>query len=509
MKLVYRRKSLTQASLKLPQQWRRLYRGLVAAVLTSSSLVNLWLVQPAEAQTKAYCQLSADAIAEKESLRSSALKGNPDAQTRYKALLKKHAERLQQCRSQTWPRTQAIWLRLYPCDIRQGALDELMDRLVNRGYNQVYVETFADGQVLLPVAENRTPWPSVVRTPGAEKVDLLAQAINKGHERGLKVYAWMFSMNFGYSYSQRSDRQEVLARDGKGQTSSLVVEDGSQVFIDPYNPLAKRDYYDLVQAMVRRRPDGVLFDYIRYPRQAGASSVVTKVQDLWIYGDGAREALYQRALNNKGRDLIQRYLTKGFIRAGDVAEVDKLYPQEGSPLWQGRKPPDEEMKATPGQRQPLLQWELWQLSVAHAAQGVLDFINLASQPAARQGITTGAVFFPEGNQPIGQGGYDSRIQPWDRFPASMEWHPMSYGTCGSTNCIVSQVQRVLSQAPPGTQVQPVLAGAWGKSYNSRPSLEEQMQAIRSGTPQINAVSHFAFSWQEPEVDRDRKSCGSR
>jgi hypothetical protein len=86
---------------------------------------------------------------------------------------------------------------------------------------------------------------------------------------------------------------------------------------------------------------------------------------------------------------------------------------------------------------------------------------------------------------------------------------MSYGTCGSTNCIVSQVQRVLSQAPPGTQVQPVLAGAWGKSYNSRPSLEDQMQAIRSGTPQINAVSHFAFSWQEPEVDRDRKSCRSR
>jgi hypothetical protein len=370
---------------------------LVAAVLTSSSLVNLWLVQPAEAQTKAYCQLSADAIAEKESLRSSALKGNPDAQTRYKALLKKHAERLQQCRSQTWPRTQAIWLRLYPCDIRQGASMNLWIVWLTEATTKFMWKPLLTVRCCCPVAENRTPWPSVVRTPGAEKVDLLAQAINKGHERGLKVYAWMFSMNFGYSYSQRSDRQEVLARDGKGQTSSLVVEDGSQVFIDPYNPLAKRDYYDLVQAMVRRRPDGVLFDYIRYPRQAGASSVVTKVQDLWIYGDGAREALYQRALNNKGRDLIQRYLTKGFIRAGDVAEVDKLYPQEGSPLWQGRKPPDEEMKATPGQRQPLLQWELWQLSVAHAAQGVLDFINLASQPATRQGITTGAVFFPEGN----------------------------------------------------------------------------------------------------------------
>ncbi|WP_347277010.1 family 10 glycosylhydrolase [Coleofasciculus sp. FACHB-SPT36] len=509
MRLVFRRKFVGQASLRLPQTWQRVYRGLVAAVLTSSSLINPYLgSQPALAQTKAYCQLSADAIAQKESLRVSAVKGNSDSQGRYRTLLKKHAESLQQCRQQTWPRVQAIWLRLYPCDIRPGALDELMDRLVNRGYNQVYVEVFSDGQVLLPKAENSTPWPSVIRTPGAEKVDLLAQAINKGRERGMQVYAWMFAMNFGYSYSQRPDRQQALARDGMGKTSLSVTEDGSQAFIDPYNAQAKRDYYQLVQEVVRRRPDGVLFDYIRYPRQSGSASVVTKVQDLWIYGDGSRQALYNRALNNKGRELIERYITKGFISAGDVAGVDKLYPDEGSPLWQGRNPAADEMKATASQRQARLQWELWQLSVAHAAQGVVDFVALASLPAQRQRIRTGAVFFPEGNQTVGQGGYDSRVQPWDRFPSYMEWHPMSYATCGNTSCIVPQVERVLSLAPPGTQVSPVLAGAWGKSFNSRPSLEQQMQAIRAGAPQVNSISHFAFSWQEPEVDRDRKFCGA-
>lgn len=237
-------------------------RRLLAAVLTSSLVSNFWSY-PAQAQTTAYCQLPAAAKQEKESLLQSSLKGNKDAEKGYKVLLKQHAEQVRQCRNRTWPQTQGIWLRLYPCDIRPGALDDIMDRLVNQGYNQVYIEVFSDGQVLLPASANPTIWPAVVRVAGAENTDLLAQAIQKGHERGLKVYAWMFLMNFGYSYALRPDRESVLARDGKGQTSLYVVDNGSQVFIDPYNLQAKRDYYQLVQEVIRRRPDGVLFDYVR------------------------------------------------------------------------------------------------------------------------------------------------------------------------------------------------------------------------------------------------------
>jgi uncharacterized lipoprotein YddW (UPF0748 family) len=91
---------------------------------------------------------------------------------------------------------------------------------------------FSDGQVLLPASTNPTVWPSLVRTPG-DANDLLAQAVQKGHERGLKVYAWMFLMNFGYSYALRPDRQSVLARNGKAETSLDLVDNQSQVFIDP------------------------------------------------------------------------------------------------------------------------------------------------------------------------------------------------------------------------------------------------------------------------------------
>ncbi|MEH2387787.1 MAG: family 10 glycosylhydrolase [Nostoc sp.] len=482
------------------------WRCLFAVIFTSSSLLPNLGSEPARAQGTEYCQLSSTAVQEKENLRLSALKGNEDAQTRYQNMVEKQAEELQECRTRTWPQVQAIWLRLYPCDIRPGTIDQIMDRIVNRGYNQVYLEVFYDGQVLLPARANPTVWPAVIRTPGAENMDILATAIKKGRQRGLKVYAWMFTINFGYTYAQHPDREGAIARNGKGQTSLYVVDNGSQVFIDPYNLQAKRDYYQLVQQVLRRRPDGLLLDYVRYPRQAGSDSIATKVSDLWLFSPATQEALFKRAQNYKGLDLIRRFLSKGYVTAGDIAEIDKLYPQEGEPLWQGRIPPPAQNPILPAtDRQPLLQWELWQLAVAHAMQGILDFVNIASYPTKQQGIPTGVVFFPEGNQTLGQG-YDSRLQPWDRFPTTLEWHPMLYGSCGNVSCIVTEVQRVLSMAKPGTQIIPALAGQWGKSISNRPSLEVQMQALRQFAPQLKGVSHFAYSWQYPESDSDRKFC---
>ncbi len=502
------------------------WQKAIATIISSSLVTTSIGYSPAPAQTTAYCQFSASANQEKQNLLSSTLKGDRDAQTRYQGLLNQHSQQLQECRNRTWPQVQAIWLRLYPCDLQAGRLDEIMDRIINRGYNQVYVEVFADGQVLLPMGSNRTAWPSVVRTPGNEKVDLLAQAIQKGHERGLKVYAWMFMMNFGYSYGQRSDRQSVLARNGRGETSLYFVDNESQVFVDPYNLQAKRDYYQLINEVARRRPDGVLFDYVRYPRGLGANSVITKVQDLWIYGDAAQQALSKRALNSKGSELIGRYAKKGSLSVADVAAVDQLYPQEGEPMWQGRTPPapppviaspKEDVPSSPtpsaivlpsaAQRQPRLQWELWQLSVAHAIQGILDFLAVAAWPVQRQGIKAGAVFFPDANQTVGQG-YDSRLQPWHRFPTTLEWHAMAYANCGNAACIAALVQKVTTQTPEA-QVIPAIAGVWGKTISNRPSLEAQMQAIRTVAPQVRGVSHFAFSWQEPQLDSERKSCQVR
>ncbi|MGK7925954.1 MAG: family 10 glycosylhydrolase, partial [Spirulina sp.] len=308
--------------------WQQMVSGIA---IGATAIAQLALPPRAIAQTGAYCRATPDAIAQKELLRQRAINGDGDAKVEYQAFIKTQGDRLAQCRRQTWPRVQAIWLRLHPCDARPGELDKVLDQIVNKGYNEVYVEVFYDSRVLLPAADNPTPWISVVQARGAENIDLLADAIQKGRQRGLKVYAWLFTLNFGYAYGVRPDRQNALARNGRGQDSTAIVPDGSQVFIDPYNRQAQIDYYQLLQSILKRRPDGVLFDYIRYPRGSGNGSVASSVRDLWIYGEASQQALLQRAKNNQGRDLIQRFLRQGRITSGDVSAVRRRYPNEGSP----------------------------------------------------------------------------------------------------------------------------------------------------------------------------------
>jgi len=471
--------------------------------------------RPAQAQRPEFCHLPTHEVQQKQQLLVAGLRGDERSMEQYEDMVDRHAEFLKDCRQQNWPQNQAIWVRLYPCDARPGVMEQLFDMMVNKGYNRVYVEVFGAGQVLLPQADNPTVWPSVVRSPGYENQDLLAEAIAKGRERGMKVYAWMFSMNFGHSYLQRSGSPQILARNGQGQSSldysrQLSINGGEvnheEVFIDPYNAQARTDYYTLVQSVLRRNPDGMLFDYIRYPRGSGADSVADRVDDLWIYGSSAQQAFLQRAQNRSGQDIIRRFLQRGYLTNQDVVEVASLHPGEPQPLWQSLEPTSSYGAATADQRRVYLQQNLWRLAIAHAFQGVVDFLNTAAAPVQSHGIPAGAVFFPEGNQFVGQTGIDSRVQPWDRFPRSMEWHPMSYATCGGTGCIVSQIQRVVEQATNPGQVKPVLAGDWGERMNNRPALEAQMLAIRQAAPQIRTVSHFAFSWQEPEYDRQRKFC---
>lgn len=482
---------------------RNCFSTVVAGSLVASSLFGSSQTQSAFAATDYYCQLDEELAQQKEQLLQASLAGDERSQQQYQEIVSQHAEILQECRSSNWPQEQAIWLRLYPCDVSPGSIDYVLDRIVNQGYNRVHLEVFYDSQVLLPPGDNDSPWISVVRTPGSENVDLLQQAIKKGQQRGLKVYAWLFTMNFGYSYAQRPDRQDGLARNGAGESSLNFVSDRSQAFIDPYNRQVQTDYYRLVESVLQRQPDGILFDYIRYPKGSGADSLVQDVKDLWIYSSASLETLLRRGTNQKGQEIIRRYVEKGNITTEDLRNVDGLYPGEGEPSWQGRATND---PTSTSDRVSSLRSDLWFFTVAHAAQGVIDFLSFAASPAQERNIPAGSVFFPDANRLVGNAGFDSRLQAWDKFPASLEWHPMAYSICEDSSCVVEEVRTVLEAAPEETKVVPALAGAWGTEYRKHPPLEEQMAALRQAFPQLNSVSHFAYSWQEPEIDRQRKFC---
>jgi hypothetical protein len=312
-------------------------------------------------------------------------------------------------------------------------------------------------------------------------------------------------MNFGYTYAQRPDRQEALARNATGENSLNYVHDRSQAFIDPYSVQAQTDYYNLVQAVLKRQPDGVLFDYVRYPRGVDGRSYVHNVKELWIYGKSSLNALYDRASNQKGLALIKKFVDTGNLSTRDIENIDQQYPQETQAKWQG-SPSTSDSKASLSTRQKKLNQDLWLFSVAHAAQGVVDFLSFATKAVEDRGLAAGAVFFSDANRLVSGKGFDSRLQAWDKFPKDIEWHPMAYAVCGDkTNCITDQIKSVL-QTSPETMVTPALAGAWGKVYRDHLPLETQIEALRKATPEVNSISHFSYAWQEPELDNRRKSC---
>ncbi len=476
---------------------KNLWSKIAISLLTCLSQTLVFF--PASAATDGYCKLDGQSINSKNNLRELTIKGDISAQKEYKQIIQQHSQQLNNCRGNNWLKEQAIWVRLYPCDVKAGSIEKVLDQIVNLGYNTIYLEVFFNGQVLLPKNNNNTAWPSVVDTPGYEKRDLYAETLKLGRERGLKVYAWMFSLNFGYGYSTKPSKQSVLAINGKGQNSIDVVHDRSQLFVDPYNSQARQDYTQMLQAILQRRPDGVLFDYIRYPRGSGSESVAGNVKDLWIYSPASKQALLNRALNQQGKWLLARYIDKGGINSSDLAQMKSLYPDEDGPLWQGRNPNSSNSLSN-------LQIDIWYFTVAHAAQGVIDFLDFVSGQVYQRGINSGAVFFPDGNKVVGNIGFDSRLQPWDSFSPSLEWHAMSYALCGNPDCIVKQVKRVTKINPNSNKVKPVLAGFWGRQDGKRPSLESQMQAIRYADKSIDSISHFAYSWLEVEHTKERQSC---
>jgi hypothetical protein len=518
LNLGIRRRGLTQHGTRptnIARPWLSFWNGLglmsrasVLLILTAG-LVNLEVIPAiAASQSRLTCQTSSAEINKKSALLQAVLNGDVDAATEYRNLVRRHAREQAECRQGSWPRDRAIWLTLYPCDTGFGEIDQLFDRIANDGYSQIYLATLANGQVLLPGNDNPTPWPSVARTPATASIDLLANAVTAGRARGIEVHAWMFALNYGYAYGQRDDRQAALARNGRGQTTlDRAVSDTNNadgVFVDPYSPIARQDYQRLLDAVLARDPAGVVLDYVRYPKLSGADSVADEIRDLWVYGPASRAALLDRAQTAAARSQLETYLDTGRAPA---TPPPTPAPRNTTSSPTNTTPPPRQQTDAPAVS---LQTELWNLSIAHAAQGVIDFVNLAAIPIQNQRRPVGAAFFPKGNLTIGNG-FDSRLQPWDKFPASIVWHPMLYGGCNGTSCILEDLDRVRQFAPPGVTIVPALAGTWGAtSQNRHPPLEAQMRAIAqvASDPRgnINAVSHFSFGWQYPDLDRERKFC---
>jgi len=110
-----------------------LLRFLILAILTTSLLVGTTgsLSPVTAAQSNNYCRFDNRAIAQKDQLRNQVFNGDTNAESKYQNLIERHGEQLVECRNRTWPQTQAIWLRLYPCDTLPGRVEEILDHIVD------------------------------------------------------------------------------------------------------------------------------------------------------------------------------------------------------------------------------------------------------------------------------------------------------------------------------------------------------------------------------------------
>ncbi|MEO0801516.1 MAG: hypothetical protein AAFY57_04475 [Cyanobacteria bacterium J06642_2] len=497
--------------------WSAVRASLLASVVAIASTASAGPLPPPKWGNPTCSVESGDRDLKKQLLQAAQI--DPAAKLQYEKKIEAHRAALVDCRERTWPEHQAVWLRLYDYDAQLGVLEDVLDRIVNRGYNRVFVEVFYDGRVLLPVADNPTPWRSVMaEAVAAGKVeadyDLWAEVIRKGRDRGLEIYGWSFALNFGYGYREVPDRSEALARNGAGENSianarfdpvalgngKAFYEDAYEtehLFADPYSDAARADLLGAISAIVERDPDGMLFDYVRYPTTFLRQSVVTRPRQLWIYGSASQQALMASLKSERERELMRRFLANDSLSANDIREVDDQFAAD-PPIF----PTD--LSATPAERQPRYVDYFWKLAVDHAYRGVLEFVDEISTPARDLNIPVGTVFFPGGNE-FREGGYDSKMQPWDRFPSNLQRHPMSYATCPDGICVADQVGEVRNQSETETDVCPVLAGTWGQSFSGHASLEIQMQAIRDRHTQLDCVSHFVYSWMEPDSDKARKT----
>ncbi len=438
----------------------------------------------------------------------------------YQAYLAKHKAQLEVCRSQDPIKTQALWLRLDP-GVKTETLNDVLDRIVNQGYNAIFVQVFYDGRILLPVSDNPTPWRSL--TEEAVKAgevsanyDLWAEVIRKGHERGLKVYGASSAMNFGHSYSRVPNRTSALAINGSGEISgensiaksqfdpksdskpslvngqSSTLTEADYLFIDPFNLQARSDFSGAIAALVKRQPDGILLDYLRYPSRKG---LVSNVKALWIYGLAARKSLLDSMPDLGTKQLMSMYLDAGKVTPEAITRLQEINNQGNKLAATQARSKDPALAAK------LVEQMLWKLAVNHAYQGVLSFLDVAiaavNPPNSpdlnsinKSNIPIGVTFFPNGNLQK-SGAYDPRMQAWERFPLNLERHPMTYTTCEDGKCVANEVIRVVKALAPQVKICPALAGTWGQSWRGHASFETQIQAIRAVAPQISCVSHFS------------------
>ena len=208
-----------------------------------------------------------------------------------------------------------LWIRPYSGDLSDLDILKVMDDAQSLGITDLFVETFWGGKLIFP---GNPTFPD--RYPG---VDLLKAYVREGHRRGIRVHAWLHTLNFGPAWA--AAHPDTLVKDGFGDTSG-EVEKGSDT-VSPALPEVKVELDRIVDELASHSVDGVMLDYLRYPTRMKGDDIDSTPDPRNFFGYNARQlALMEQRHPELDTPAFQNFLETGVpaVESDRQADLDQF-----------------------------------------------------------------------------------------------------------------------------------------------------------------------------------------
>ncbi|MBU6428036.1 MAG: family 10 glycosylhydrolase, partial [Cyanobacteria bacterium REEB65] len=316
--------------------------------------------------------------------------------------------------------------------------------------------------------------------------DLLSMYVNEAHRRGMKVHAWLHTLNFGPQWAK--SHPDTLVRDGFGELSG-AVEPGSDT-VSPALPEVRVELDRIVDELASHSVDGVMLDYLRYPVRMKGDDIDETPDPRNFFGYNARQ-LAQIEEREPDMDTAEY---RSFLQSGKAT----FY--ESQQLFLNR----------------------FKQAMTEDLTGLIDEVKRN----VRGRMLLDAAYFPDYYFHTN----DTRVQDsrvWaDRFdllsPMCYEYYlddyPAPYGTY-TVNRALTIADDTVQHLPPGTAT-PILLPSLCAEVPGTPmeaplhhvTLREQTAFVKGmvfdrAYPHVSGVAYFSYGWIYPDTEAERKAGG--
>lgn len=381
-------------------------------------------------------------------------------------------------------RRRGLWIRPYLGDLSGLNVLEVLDNAQSMGITEIYVETFHAGKLhykspsgLFPLATK------LANGQTAADPELLKVYSREARRRGMKVYAWLHTLNFGQAYGEAHPEQ--LVRDGFGRYSGAT--EGQSWRVSPSHPEVRRRLNLMAWELASSgMVDGIQLDYIRYPVRLKEGDIDSSAdpRNFWGYSESQMQTFFSEN-PAYDTDAMRTYLTTGTAPDGRDAEYLDV-------------------------------WKRW---LAHEIEELIAGIRQRTEGRVRLSMA----FFPNYYFHVN----DSRLQESKRwfylfddlspmcYSYYLDTYPGPYGDY-NINRELEEIEAGLSRLPVGKRPElvPTLVedapGTPASASLHHRILREQIAYLRGrmldgAYPSLVGLAFFTYGWLFPEHEARRKA----